>query len=85
MSRTVSLELLTKSDCPLCDVAKATLGRVLADYPGARLRVTDIESDPGLFESYKEKIPVLRIGGEDRFVYKVHETTLRNNLDLLLA
>jgi glutaredoxin len=80
----LTLEMLSKADCSLCDTAKATLEKVLADYPGVSLTMTDIETDAGLFEQYKEKIPVLRINGEDRFVYKVHETTLRKNLDQLM-
>ena len=50
----------------------------------ATLTLTDIESDPVLFESYKERIPVVRINGEESFVYKTHETTLRKKLDKLV-
>jgi hypothetical protein len=56
---------------------------VLPDYP-ATLTLTDIESDPVLFASYKERIPVVRINGEESFVYKTHATTLRKKLDKLL-
>ncbi|MFQ5450855.1 MAG: glutaredoxin family protein [Nitrospinaceae bacterium] len=73
------LEILTKNDCCLCDEAKATVQEVLKDYPG-KLIITDIESDPELFERYKEKIPVLRINGEDSFTFKVHPVTLHKKL-----
>ena len=56
---------------------------MLPDYP-ATLTLTDIESDPALFASYKERIPVVRINGEESFVYKAHETTLRKKLDKLI-
>jgi|TARA_B100000745_G_C20127999_1_gene386438 hypothetical protein len=56
---------------------------VLNDYP-ATLKLIDIESDPVLFASYKERIPVVRINGEESFVYKTHETTLRKKLDKLV-
>ncbi len=79
----IQLEILTKDDCPLCDTAKATVQDVLPDYP-ADLHLTDISTNPELFEAYKEKIPVLRINGEDAFVYKVHPVTLRKKLDLLI-
>ena len=46
--------------------------------------LTDIESDPALFESYKERIPVVRINGEESFVYKAHEITLRKKLDKIM-
>ena len=48
----IQIEILTKKDCCLCDDAKAIVERVLPDYH-ATLTLTDIESDPVLFESYE--------------------------------
>ena len=79
----ILIEILTKKDCCLCDDAKETIERVLPDFP-ATLRMVDIESDPHLFESYKEKIPVIRINGKESFVYKTHEITLRKKLEELI-
>ena len=79
----ISIEILTKKDCCLCDEAKKIIKRVLPDYP-VTLTLTDIESDPILFECYKERIPVVRINGKESFVYKAHETTLRKKLDKLI-
>ncbi len=79
----INIEILTKKDCCLCDEAKAIVERVLPDYPVV-LTLTDIESDPALFASYDERIPVVRINGEENFVYKAHETTLRKKLDQLV-
>lgn len=84
MKEKILIEILTKEDCSLCDTAKETLDRVLPDYP-AHLKVTDIESDPLLFNRYKEKIPVVLINGQENFVYKVHEITLRKKLDKILG
>jgi len=82
---TINIEILTKKDCCLCDDAKAIVERVLPDYHATlTLTLTDIESDPVLFESYKKRIPVVRINGEESFVYKTHETTLRKKLDKLV-
>ena len=80
----ITIEILTKKDCSLCDTAKAIVEKVLPDFP-AQLKMTDIESDAGLFETYKEKIPVVRINGEESFVYKVHEVTLRKKLEKILS
>jgi hypothetical protein len=80
---TIHIEILTKADCCLCDDAKAIVERVLPDYP-ATLTLIDIESDPVVFETYKERIPVVRINGEESFVYKAHEITLRKKLDKLM-
>ncbi|MEK9629965.1 MAG: glutaredoxin family protein [Nitrospinota bacterium] len=79
----IEIEILTKKDCSLCDDAKEIVERVLPDFP-AYLKMTDIESDPSLFESYKERIPVVRLNGEESFVYKVHEKTLRKKLEKLI-
>ena len=79
----IKIEILTKKDCCLCDDAKEIIERVLPDFP-ATLTMIDIESDPDLFESYKERIPVVRINGKESFVFKVHETTLRKKIEELI-
>jgi glutaredoxin len=84
MSTTITIEILTKSDCCLCDDAKEIIEEVIGDFP-AQLQVTDIETDAELFEQYKEKIPVVRINGKESFVYKVHPVTLRKKLEKILC
>ena len=79
----IQIEILTKKDCCLCDDAKEIIEKVLPDF-SASLTTTDIESDPILFETYKERIPVVRLNGEESFVYKVHEITLRKKLKKLI-
>jgi len=78
----IVLEILTKSDCCLCEDIKKIVNRVILDYP-AKLVMTDIESDPALYEKFKERIPVLKINGIESFVYKTNEITLRHKLDRL--
>ena len=82
MAATIVLEILTKSDCCLCEDIKKIVTRVILDYP-AKLVMTDIESDPALYEKFKERIPVLKINGIESFVYKTNETTLRHKLNRL--
>ena len=79
----ITIEVMTKQDCGLCDDAKAIIEQVITDFP-AEIKMTDIESDPELFERYQEKIPVVLINGEESFVYKVHPITLRKKLEKLL-
>jgi len=79
----ITIEIMTKKDCSLCDDAKEIIEQVIAELP-AELKMTDIESDLELFERYKEKIPVVLINGKESFVYKVHPITLRKKLDKLL-
>ena len=82
MPATIVIEILTKNDCCLCDDIKEIVNRVLQDYP-AKLLITDIESDPALYEKFRERIPILKINGVESFVYKSNETTLRHKLDRL--
>ena len=82
MPTTIVLEILTKSDCSLCDNMKEVVNRVLADYR-LKLVMTDIESDPTLYKKFKKRIPVLKINGIESFVYKTNEITLRHKLDRL--
>ena len=79
----ITIEVMTKQDCCLCDDAKEIIKQVIAEFP-AELKMTDIESDPELLERYKEKIPVVLINGEESFVYKVHPVTLLKKLEKLL-
>ena len=79
----IQIEILTKNDCCLCEDAKIVIEKVLPDFP-ASLKITNIELDPDLFEIYKERIPVVRLNGEDSFAYKVHEITLRKKLEKLI-
>ena len=79
---TIVIEILTKSECSLCDDMKKIVARVLPDYP-AKLVMTDIEFDKTLYEKFKERIPILKVNGVESFVYKTNETTLRHKLDRL--
>ena len=81
-SSTIVIEILTKSDCCLCDDMKKIVTSVLQDYP-AILVITDIELNPLLYEKSKERIPILKINGIESFVYKANATTLRHKLDRL--
>ena len=79
----ITIEVMTKKDCCLCDDAKEIIEQVIGEFP-AEMKMTDIESDSELFERYKEKIPVVLINGEESFVYKVHPVTLRKKLEKIL-
>ena len=82
MPATIIIEILTKNDCCLCDDIKEIVNSVLPDYP-VKLVMIDIESNPALYEKFKERIPALKINGIESFVYKANETTLRHKLDRL--
>ena len=76
----ITIEVMTKKDCCLCDDAKKIIEQIIVEF-SAELKMTDIKSDSELFERYKEKIPVVLINGIESFVYKVHPITLRKKLE----
>ncbi len=54
--------LFTKTDCSLCDTAKAALEAFAAECP-LELKLVDITSDATIFELYRYDIPVLHLDG----------------------
>ncbi len=75
----IRVEIYSKRDCCLCDEAKAVLlkvrRKILFD-----LHEIDIESAPGLYETYKERIPLVVINGRPAFKFRVEEAALRRRL-----
>jgi glutaredoxin len=81
----VSLPAITlygRPGCHLCDDARAVLERVRETAPFTLAEV-DITSDDELHRRYLERIPVVRLEGEELFDLFVDEQTLRQRLSLL--
>ncbi|MFG0330143.1 MAG: glutaredoxin family protein [Phycisphaerales bacterium] len=49
----------TKQECPLCDRLKAMLREATRDRADLDLREIDIETDPGLIEQFRFRVPVV--------------------------
>jgi glutaredoxin len=65
--------------CHLCESALRIVERVQAEIPFG-LEEIDITGDPELEQRYRERIPVVEIGGEEAFTYFVHPDALRRRL-----
>jgi glutaredoxin len=76
----VVLTLYGKPGCHLCDDALAVLERVRAERPFA-LEQVDITLDPALNRRYGERIPVVKLDGEELFELGVDTDALRRRLD----
>jgi glutaredoxin len=74
------LTLYGKPGCHLCDDARAVVRRV-ADGREVELVEVDVTADPGLFDRYGERIPVVDLDGEEIFEFVVDESVLRGRLD----
>ena len=74
---TVSLTLIGKPDCHLCDDARAVVDGVIAglgsrdDAPGVLLEEVSIASDEQLRERYWEMIPVVLVNGRQHSYWRV--------------
>ncbi|WP_424936220.1 MULTISPECIES: glutaredoxin family protein [Bacteria] len=83
----ISITLIGKPDCHLCDVASDVVDAVIADLPDAlaediQITETSILDDAALSESWWEKIPVVLIDGELHAYWRVSPDRLRDALTL---
>jgi glutaredoxin len=69
------LVLYGKPGCHLCDDARTVLELV-----GAPFQEIDITTDDALHAAYLERIPVVTLGGKERFELFVDEAALRGLL-----
>ncbi len=75
----ITIQLYTKKECPLCVVAREIILRIMEEIP-FEFQEVDIESRGDLYERFKEEVPVVFINGERAFTYRVHEKKLRRIL-----
>jgi hypothetical protein len=62
-----TIDCYTRTDCPICDEARATLQSVLEDRarrgdPIARVHFVDVADRPELEADYGAWVPVLQVG-----------------------
>lgn len=76
---TPTVVLYGAQGCHLCEAAKRVVESVRAELPFP-LEEVDITGDPELEAAYRERIPVVLIGGEEAFTYFVHPDALRRKL-----
>jgi hypothetical protein len=73
------VELVHAPGCHLCESARRVIDAVRAEVP-FELVETDISGDEELEARYRERIPVVRVDGEEAFTYFVHADGLRRRL-----
>lgn len=81
----LTVSLIGKPGCHLCDDAEVVVSRVLKDYPQVSLDTPSLLDHPEWSERYAEKIPVLLIEGTEFAYWRVNEDDLRQELDRHLA
>jgi hypothetical protein len=78
----ITLTLLSKPGCHLCDEMETAIAPVLAEY-GARLDKRDVRDDPETRRRYQLEIPVLLLGEAELARHHVTAELLRSRLEAL--
>lgn len=83
MSKLISLTLLTKPGCHLCEEAKKAIELVMFEFSKENSDVVQIEltelnilGDEALKNQYSEEIPVLQINGATHAYWKIDSERL---------
>ena len=83
MSKLISLTLLTKPGCNLCEEAKKAIELVMFEFSKENSDVVQIEltelnilEDEALKNQYSEEIPVLQINGATHAYWKIDSERL---------
>ena len=91
MSKLISLTLLTKPGCHLCEEAKKAIEIVMLEFSKENSDVVQIElternilEDEGLKNQYSEEIPVLQINGATHAYWKIDSERLLAALNELV-
>ena len=92
MSKLISLTLLTKPGCHLCEEAKKAIELVMFEFSKENLDVVQIEltelnilEDEALKNQYSEEIPVLQINGATHAYWRIDSERLSKAIAELLT
>jgi glutaredoxin len=81
VTKEISLTLIGKPGCHLCDDAEGVIHEVLKDFSAAiTLEKQNILEDEALFAQYSEEIPVLLINGKVHNYWHIDPDRLRGAL-----
>jgi Glutaredoxin-like domain (DUF836) len=75
------LQLLTRTDCHLCEIAAETLARIGAEA-GLVPEAVDVDGDPDLRAEYGDRVPVVLLDGREHSYFTVDVVRLRRDLGL---
>ena len=78
----ITLTLIGKPGCHLCEDAEAVVNAVVTSLPELPISVEElsIEEDQDLFDSYWDQIPVLLINGKVHNYWRIDPDRLTNAL-----
>ena len=79
MHESIRIEIYSRPGCHLCDEAKAVIEPFTKKY-SLDLRVTNVDTDAHLRDTYGTEIPVILINGTEAFRHRVDARALERKL-----
>ena len=73
----VTVEMMGKPGCHLCDDARAIVSSVLDDFPETEFVEQNILDDAEMFETMKNDIPVVVVNGRRHATWRVDANDFR--------
>ncbi len=77
----VTVEMMGKPGCRLCDDARAVLRSVLDDFPETEFVEHNILDDAEMFETMKNDIPVIVVNGRRHAMWRVDANEFRTAIE----
>ena len=81
----LTVTLIGKPGCHLCDDADAVVRDVLRDYDTVSLTHANLDDQQAWIDEYSDKIPVVLVEGREHAYWRVNRDDLRRELDTLIA
>ncbi len=81
----LTIDMMGKPGCHLCDDARVVVKDVLDDFPETEFVEHNILDDVEMFENFKNDIPVLLINGQRHAVWRVDANELRAAIEKVLS
>ncbi|MEY4899192.1 MAG: hypothetical protein RL294_1003 [Actinomycetota bacterium] len=80
----VTVEMMGKPGCHLCDDARAVLRSVLDDFPETEFVEHNILDDAEMFETMKDDIPIVIVNGRRHATWRVDAKEFRTAVEMEL-
>ena len=74
-----TVTLITRAGCHLCEVAEATMRRLVGELDFV-YREVDVDASAALRDEYSDRVPVILVDGKEHGYWRVEEARLRKAL-----
>jgi glutaredoxin len=77
----ITVRIMGKAGCHLCDEAEIVVAEVAADYANVSIEHALLDDRPEWVVQYSDKIPVIHVNGDEVAYWRIRPETLRAELD----